>query len=170
MAGVYCESVGLLRSNSVLAAVALGSNLGDRRGFLNAAVARLREVPGTTVEAVSTFIETVPVGDVSQGLFLNGAAVLRTSCSARELLEALHAIERFQGRSRVNERRWGPRTLDLDLLTHGDLVSTEPELTIPHPRLHERRFVLEPLAEIAPGLMVPGRGVVRELLAALGPG
>lgn len=150
-----------------LAAVALGGNLGDRRAYLLAGVAGLGSLPQTEVCAVSAFIETAPVGDVDQGPYLNGAAMIRTRLSPRELLHALHAIEREQGRDRANERRWGPRTLDLDLLTYADLTISEHDLTIPHPRLHERAFVLRPLAEIAPTLIVPGRGTVAALLAGL---
>lgn len=118
------------------------------------------------VVACSTFRETDPVGVVDQPRFLNGAAAVDTELSPQELLEALLAIERRLGRVR-DGTRWGPRTIDLDLLLYGDDVLDEPGLRVPHPRLHERRFVLEPLAELDPGLVVPRTGRVSELLAAL---
>jgi 2-amino-4-hydroxy-6-hydroxymethyldihydropteridine diphosphokinase len=140
--------------------VGLGANLGDREATIGAAVAAL---PG--VVAVSRLRETEPVGVVGQPPFLNGAVLLETDLPPRELLGRLLAIERELGRER--RERWGPRTIDLDLLLYGDVVVDEPGLTVPHPRLHERRFALEPLAELDPALEVPGRGGVRELLAEL---
>jgi 2-amino-4-hydroxy-6-hydroxymethyldihydropteridine diphosphokinase len=143
-----------------LAYVGLGANLGDREGTIRAAVA---DLPG--VVAVSTLRETDPVGITDQPRFLNGVAVLETELAPRELLDGLLAVERRLGRERG--RRWGPRTIDLDLLLYGDEVIDETGLTIPHPRLHERRFVLEPLADLAPELVVPGHGRVKDLLAKL---
>ena len=105
------------------------------------------------------------MGKTDQPMFLNGVAVVDTELSARELLELLLAVERGLGRER--RERWGPRTIDLDLLLYGDETIDEPGLTLPHPHLHERRFVLEPLAELAPELVVPGRGRVKDLLAKL---
>ena len=140
--------------------ISLGSNLGDREAMIRAAIEAL---PG--VVAVSELRETEPVGVVDQPPFLNGAARLETELSARELLEALIAVERQLGRER--HERWGPRTIDLDLLLYGSDMLEEPGLTVPHPRLHERRFALEPLAELAPSLVVPGRGRVDDLLAEL---
>jgi len=140
--------------------ISLGSNLGDREATIRAAVAAL---PG--VVAMSELRETEPVGLVDQPPFLNGVARLETELSARELLEALLAVERQLGRER--RERWGPRTIDLDLLLYGSETLEEPGLTVPHPRLHERRFALEPLAELAPSLVVPGRGRVDDLLAEL---
>ncbi len=109
--------------------------------------------------------ETDPVGVVDQPPFLNGAVAVETTRSPRELLELLLEIERSLGR--VREERWGPRTIDLDLLLYGDEVVDEPGLRVPHPRLHERRFALEPLADLDPELQVPGRGTVTALLSAL---
>jgi 2-amino-4-hydroxy-6-hydroxymethyldihydropteridine diphosphokinase len=140
--------------------VGLGANLGDREGTIRAAVAAL---PG--VVAVSSLRETDPVGKTDQPRFLNGVAALDTELSARELLDTLLTVERKLGRER--RERWGPRTIDLDLLLYGDETVDEPGLTVPHPRLHERRFVLEPLAELDPELFVPGRGNVKDLLAEL---
>ncbi|MDF2751470.1 MAG: 2-amino-4-hydroxy-6-hydroxymethyldihydropteridine pyrophosphokinae, partial [Gaiellaceae bacterium] len=110
--------------------------------------------------------ETAPVGYLDQPSFLNGAARLETELSPRELLGALLDVERELGRDRSGPR-FGPRTVDLDLLLYGGVELDEPRLVVPHPRLHERRFVLEPLAELAPGLVVPGRGPVERLLAEL---
>ena len=140
--------------------VGLGANLGDREATIRAAVVAL---PG--VVSVSSLRETDPVGKTDQPKFLNGVAALDTSLSPRELLDLLLSIERELGRER--RERWGPRVIDLDLLLYGDEIVDEPGLNVPHPRLHERRFVLEPLAEIAPGLVIPGRGRVEELLAEL---
>ncbi|MEO5576536.1 MAG: 2-amino-4-hydroxy-6-hydroxymethyldihydropteridine diphosphokinase [Gaiellaceae bacterium] len=146
------------------ACVGLGANLGDREATIRAALAAL---PG--VVAVSELRETDPVGVVDQPPFLNGAAVLETELSPRELLDTLLAIERELGRERREHdlMRWGPRTIDLDLLLYGDETIDEPGLTVPHPRLHERRFALEPLLELDPERVVPGRGRVSDLLAGL---
>ena len=146
--------------------VALGANLGDRERTLQAAVAALGEEDGIEVVAVSTLRETEPVGVGEQPRYLNGAVALETTLTARELLERLLAVEQRFGRVRIAGEH-GPRTLDLDLLLYGDEEIDEPGLTVPHPRLHERRFVLEPLAEVAPGLEVPGKGRVESLLARL---
>jgi len=151
----------------VRAYVALGSNLGDREGTLRGAVRALGEEDGIEVVAVSSLRDTEPVGVVVQPRFLNGAVVLETELSARDLLERLLAVERRFGRVRDGVPPHGPRTLDLDLLLYGEEVIDEPGLRVPHPRLHERRFVLEPLAELAPDLVIPGRGRVEELLARL---
>jgi len=147
--------------------VGLGSNLGDPRAQIGLAVELLGGEEGVEVVAVSTLRETDPVGYEDQPRFLNGAAELRTSLSARELLERLLAIERELGRVRGEGPRFGPRTIDLDLLLFGDEVVAEPGLDVPHPRLHERRFALEPLAELDPALELPGPGPVQALLAGL---
>jgi 2-amino-4-hydroxy-6-hydroxymethyldihydropteridine diphosphokinase len=143
--------------------VGLGANLGDRERTLRAAVEALAAEEGIEVVAVSTLRETEPVGVGEQPPFLNGAVELETTLTARELLDRLLAVEQGFGRVRIRGEH-GPRTLDLDLLLYGDEVIDEPGLTVPHPRLHERRFVLEPLAELAPGLVVPGRGDMESLL------
>lgn len=147
--------------------VALGANLGDRETTIRAALAELDGTPGVRVAAVSTLIETDPVGLVDQPRFLNGAAALETTLGPRELLELLLAVERRFGRTREGVPAQGPRTLDLDLLLYGADEIDEPGLTVPHPRLHERRFVLEPLSELAPSLEVPGKGKIQTLLAEL---
>lgn len=134
--------------------IGLGANLGDREGTIRAALAALGEEDGIDVVAVSSLRETEPVGVGPQPLFLNGAAELETRLSARELLDCLLETERRFGRVRVSGEH-GPRTLDLDLLLYGDDEIDEPGLTVPHPRLHERAFVLGPLAELdaeLPGL------------------
>jgi 2-amino-4-hydroxy-6-hydroxymethyldihydropteridine diphosphokinase len=143
--------------------VGLGANLGDREQTLRAAVDALAASDGVEVVAVSTLRETEPVGVGEQPRFLNGAVALETTLEARELLDLLLAIEQRFGRVRVPGEH-GPRTLDLDLLLYGEEEIDEPGLAVPHPRLHARRFVLEPLAELAPGLAVPGRGDVESLL------
>jgi len=143
--------------------VGLGANLGDRERTLREAVDALGAGEGIEVVAVSTLRETEPVGVGQQPRFLNGAAALDTTLESRELLDRLLDVEQRFGRVRVPGEH-GPRTLDLDLLLYGDEQIDEPGLTVPHPRLHERRFVLEPLAELAPGLVIPGRGTVESLL------
>jgi 2-amino-4-hydroxy-6-hydroxymethyldihydropteridine diphosphokinase len=150
----------------VACAVSLGSNVGDRRAHLNFAVASLRGL--LTNLAVSRYYETVPVGvSGPQAMFLNAAAVGHTSLTARAVLEALLAIEQERGRERPYAR--APRTLDLDLILLGDVVLDEPDLVVPHPRFRERRFVLEPLAEIASDLKDPATGShVSALLSRLG--
>ena len=147
--------------------VALGSNLGDREETLLAALDALAAEPGVEVVAVSRFYDTEPVGYVDQPRFLNGAAALETELPAQELLQRLLAVELRFGRNRQDVPAQGPRTLDLDLLLYGDAEIDEPGLRVPHPRLHERRFVLEPLADLDPALEVPGNGQVQDILARL---
>jgi 2-amino-4-hydroxy-6-hydroxymethyldihydropteridine diphosphokinase len=145
--------------------VGLGANLGDREWAIRSALELLGAQDGVEVVAVSTLRDTDPVGRVDQPRFLNGAAELATTLRPRDLLEALFGVERELGRER--RERWGPRTIDLDLLLYGAELVDEPGLTVPHPRLHVRRFALEPLAELDPDLDVPGRGRVADLLARL---
>lgn len=147
--------------------VGLGSNLGDREATLHAAVGRLGGLPETEVRGVSTFRDTEPVGYVHQPRFLNGAVELETGLAPRELLDALLELERDFGRDRSSSPPQGPRTLDLDLLIYGEEEVDQAGLEVPHPRLHERAFVLEPLAELDPTLEVPGHGPVQALLAKL---
>jgi 2-amino-4-hydroxy-6-hydroxymethyldihydropteridine diphosphokinase len=144
----------------------LGANLGEREDTLLAALAALGATEGVEVVAVSAFRETDPVGYLDQPRFLNGAVALETTLPPRELLDALLAVERSLGRTREGPR-FGPRTIDLDLLLYGDEALDEPGLTVPHPRLHERAFALEPLAELDPDLVVPGHGPVETLLRNL---
>ena len=152
---------------TTIAYIGLGANLGERRETLDAALRRLGEDRRTRVLGATEPIETDPVGYADQPRFLNAAARIETTRSPRELLELLLAIERGLGRVRGDGPRYGPRPIDLDLLLYGNEVIREPGLEVPHPRMHERRFVLEPLAELDPTLEVPGRGRVSALLAEL---
>ena len=147
--------------------VGLGANLEDPRAQIARALELLAAEDGIDLVAVSSLRETDPVGFEDQPRFLNGAAELRTSLSARELLERLLAIEQHLGRVSGEGPRFGPRTIDLDLLLDGDAQIDEPGLPSPHPRVYERRFALEPLAELDPALELPGRGSVQALLAGL---
>jgi 2-amino-4-hydroxy-6-hydroxymethyldihydropteridine diphosphokinase len=143
--------------------VGLGSNLGDRELNLRRALVRIEQLGSVRV---SSFRETDPVGVTDQPKFLNAAAELATDLSPRELLERLLEIERELGRDRATERRWGPRVIDLDLLLFGEEAIDEPGLTVPHPRLADRRFVLEPLCELNEDLALPDGTRVRDLLAS----
>jgi 2-amino-4-hydroxy-6-hydroxymethyldihydropteridine diphosphokinase len=146
--------------------IALGSNLGDRFATLQSALAALRDL-GSNVTASSVY-ETEPVGYLDQPRFLNAVVRLETQLTPDDLLNEMHRIEQDHHRERVFKN--GPRTLDLDLVLYDDLVDERPELTIPHPRLHERAFVLVPLAEIAPDSEIPSVGKMAiEALTALGP-
>jgi 2-amino-4-hydroxy-6-hydroxymethyldihydropteridine diphosphokinase len=146
--------------------VGLGANLGDREATIRRALELLEAGGGVRVTAVSSLRETDPVGYLDQPPFLNGAVRLETGLPPRELLARLLEVERSLGRTRDGPR-FGPRTIDLDLLLYGQAEIAEPGLRIPHPRLHERRFVLEPLAELDTSLEVPGKGRVAALLAEL---
>lgn len=150
-----------------VAYIGLGSNLGDQAATLMRAVMMLDQAPGVHVRRISQLIRTEAVGGpANQPPYFNGAAEIETTLSPEELLRALNAIEAELGRDRSVEQRWGPRTCDLDLLLMGDLEIQTPSLTIPHPRMHERRFVLEPLESIAPEARHPGLGrTVAELLS-----
>jgi len=145
----------------VLAYIGLGTNLGDRELNLRRALARLEELGSVRA---SSFRETDPVGVIDQPRFLNAAAELETELPPRELLERLLEIERELGRERATERRWGPRVIDLDLLLSGQEAIDEPGLTVPHPRLAHRRFVLEPLCELNEDLTLPDGTRIRDLL------
>jgi 2-amino-4-hydroxy-6-hydroxymethyldihydropteridine diphosphokinase len=146
--------------------VGLGSNLGDREGTIRRAVELLDAEPGIDVAAVSELRETDPVGYADQPRFLNGVVVVGTSLSPRDLLEALLAIELTLGRNRAEAPRFGPRTIDLDLLLYGDEVVDEPGLTVPHPRLAERPFALVPILELDPEATFPDGRRLRDVLAA----
>lgn len=148
---------------SHIAYVGLGSDLGEREAQVRAALVALGELPATRLLRASSLYRSEPIGCVGQAEFINAVAELQSALSARALLEALLELEARFGRRRsvVN----APRTLDLDLLLYGDAVIDEPGLTVPHPRMHERRFVLEPLVEIAPHCLIAGRGAARDWLA-----
>ena len=149
------------RSTPVTAHVALGSNLGDRRAHVEAALAALDALPGTRLLTRSALYETAPLGPAGQQDYLNAAAALATTLAPEALLDALLRIEAAHGR--VRRERWGPRTLDLDLLLHGDTTLHTPRLTLPHPAMLGRAFVLAPLAEIAPDLLLAGRTLSQHL-------
>jgi len=149
----------------VRAYVAFGANLGDPAAAFFEAVQRLDALPGTRVVARSSLYRSAPVGVAGQPDYLNAVIALDTALAPRPLLEALLAIEHDSGRRR--DFPMAPRTLDLDLLLHGDAVIDEPGLQVPHPRMHERAFALLPLAEIDPAASIPGRGAVAALLPAL---
>ena len=146
--------------------VGLGANLGPREVTLLRAVDLLAAEDEIDVLAVSQLRETDPVGVAGQPRYLNGAALLETTLEPRALLDVLLRVERELGRVR-DGMRWGPRTIDLDLLVYGSEVVDEPGLGVPHPRLHERRFALEPLVDLDSELEIPGRGRVSDVLARL---
>jgi 2-amino-4-hydroxy-6-hydroxymethyldihydropteridine diphosphokinase len=146
--------------------IGLGGNVGDASARLRSAFDALARMPSTRLLRHSRLYRTPPWGVAGQPDFINAVAELETRLAPRELLQALLAIERANGRCRGGER-WGPRTLDLDLLVYGDLQYEGPGLTVPHPRIGGRAFVLVPLAEVAADLRIPGSDTVRELLARL---
>ena len=148
---------------ATMAYVGLGSNLEDPLSQIRQALVQLDSIPGTRVVARSSFYRTAPVGLLEQPDFINAVASVQTTLKPQALLAALLAVENRQGRRRTI--RNAPRTLDLDLLLYGEKIFDIEGLTLPHPRLHERAFVLAPLAEIAPGTIIPGRGRVEDLLA-----
>jgi 2-amino-4-hydroxy-6-hydroxymethyldihydropteridine diphosphokinase len=150
----------------VRAYVGLGANLGPKEVTILRAVDLLGATEGIEVLELSRLRETEPVGVTEQPAFLNGAVALETSLPPRELLDVLLRVERELGRVRDGER-WGPRTIDLDLLVYGDETVDEPGLSVPHPLLHERRFALEPLADLDPELDIPGVGEVSDALSKL---
>jgi 2-amino-4-hydroxy-6-hydroxymethyldihydropteridine diphosphokinase len=150
----------------VKAYIGLGSNLGNRGELILRAVSLLKVDPDIGVLALSTIRETDPVGIEDQPRFLNGAVAVETDLDPRELLERLLAIERQLGRTREGPPG-GPRTIDLDLLLYGDRVVAEPGLQVPHPRLAERRFALEPLGDLDPELVIPGAGPLSAVLSGL---
>jgi 2-amino-4-hydroxy-6-hydroxymethyldihydropteridine diphosphokinase len=145
------------------AVVAFGANIGNPREQMDLAVALLREA--TEVDAVSSYFVTKPVGGPEQPDYLNAVCILESDLPATDLLAVLQGIEKSLGRER-NER-WGPRTIDLDLIQYGSLLSAADELELPHPRAHERRFVLEPWFEIEPDAILLTHGKISELLAQL---
>ena len=143
--------------------IGLGSNLDNPVAHLRRAFAELAELPDTRMHKRSHLYQSKPLGPQDQPDYLNAVAALQTQLEARELMQHLRKIEQHHGRQRNPGNRWGPRILDLDLLLYGELTLQTPELTLPHPELHKRSFVLYPLAELAPDLIVPGHGAVRWL-------
>src|SRR6266705_2811653 len=148
------------------ALVALGGNVGDARATLDRAVSRFCDGTEVRLIARSSDYRTPPWGVADQPPFVNLCLVVATELDPRALLERAHAVERELGRDRTHERRWGPRTVDIDLIAYDDLELDEPGLTLPHPRLFERAFVLAPLAEIVPSRVIGGRSI-KDVLAAL---
>ncbi len=145
------------------AIVALGANIGNPREQMDLAIALLREA--TDVQAVSSYFRTKPVGGPEQPDYLNAVCILESELPATDLLAVLHGIEKSLGRERIE--KWGPRTIDLDLIQYGSLLSAADELQLPHPRAHERRFVLEPWFEIEPDAILLTHGKISDLLAQL---
>jgi 2-amino-4-hydroxy-6-hydroxymethyldihydropteridine diphosphokinase len=149
-----------------VAYVALGANIGDPRRQLEAAIEQLKNLPDTEFVLVSGFYKSAPLGYVDQPDFLNAVAMLDTTLSAEQLLEYLQKMEQQQSRERSFPN--APRTLDLDLLLHGDSILDSPRLSLPHPRMHERAFVLQPLLELDSAISIPGKGKASTLLSACG--
>jgi 2-amino-4-hydroxy-6-hydroxymethyldihydropteridine diphosphokinase len=147
----------------MIAVISLGANLGNPRENLDTALVLLREA--TDVKAVSSYISTAPVGGPEQPNYLNAVCIIESNLPAMDLLSLLHGIEKTLGRERIE--RWGPRTIDLDLIQFGDLISQADELTLPHPRAHERRFVLQPWFEIDPQAILLTHGSIKDLLEQL---
>jgi 2-amino-4-hydroxy-6-hydroxymethyldihydropteridine diphosphokinase len=152
-------------SDIVRAYVGMGSNLEDPLRQIESAMTAVEALPGSRLVARSALYWSDPVGPPGQPRYVNAVVCIETGLSAQGLLQELQAVERRQGR--VRGERWGARTLDLDLLVYGDLVIDTPELTVPHPRLHERAFVLVPLHDIEPDLSIPGVGTVAQLCRAI---
>ncbi|HUD43086.1 MAG TPA: 2-amino-4-hydroxy-6-hydroxymethyldihydropteridine diphosphokinase [Dokdonella sp.] len=151
----------------IAAWIGLGSNLADPVAAVERGLDALAHLPSTLLSGQSRLYRTAPWGMTDQPAFVNAVARIATTLEPLALLDALLAIERRHGRDRARDLRWGPRTLDLDLLLYGRAQIAQPRLTVPHPHLHRRAFVLVPLAELDPGLDVPGFGPVEALLAAV---
>ncbi|MFJ6832310.1 2-amino-4-hydroxy-6-hydroxymethyldihydropteridine diphosphokinase [Streptomyces sp. NPDC091209] len=149
------------------AVISLGSNLGNRLETLQGAIDALEDTPGVRVKSVSPVYETEPWGvePGSQPSYFNAVVVLRTTLPPSSLLERAHAVE--EAFHRVRDERWGPRTIDVDIVAYADVVSDDPVLTLPHPRAHERAFVLAPWHDVDPEAQLPGHGAVAQLLAAV---
>ncbi|MCC6715606.1 MAG: 2-amino-4-hydroxy-6-hydroxymethyldihydropteridine diphosphokinase [Gammaproteobacteria bacterium] len=156
-------------TRAIRAFIGLGSNLEDPRRQVRAAMAELDALPYTRLAARSRLYRSDPMGPPDQPDYINAVAAVDTILTPLALLDALMGVERAHGRIR-NATRWGPRTLDLDLLVYGERIISQPRLTVPHPGIGERAFVLLPLMEIAPNLEIPGRGRVAALAAGLPDG
>ena len=154
-------------SNPKRAVIALGANLGNRLETLQGAIDALEDTPGVRVKGVSPVYETEPWGVApdSQPSYFNAVVIAKTTLPPSSLLERAHAVE--EAFHRVRDERWGPRTLDVDIVAYAEVVSDDPQLTLPHPRAHERAFVLAPWLDVDPGAALPGRGSVADLLAAV---
>jgi 2-amino-4-hydroxy-6-hydroxymethyldihydropteridine diphosphokinase len=153
--------------NPKRAVLSLGSNLGNRLETLQGAIDALEDTPGVRIKAVSPVYETEPWGvePDSQPTYFNAVVVLKTTLPPSSLLERAHAVE--EAFNRVRDERWGPRTIDVDIVAYADVVSDDPVLTLPHPRAHERAFVLAPWHDVDPEAQLPGRGPVAQLLATV---
>ncbi|MGW0824337.1 2-amino-4-hydroxy-6-hydroxymethyldihydropteridine diphosphokinase [Streptomyces sp. NPDC002845] len=153
--------------NPKRAVLSLGSNLGNRLETIQGAIDALEDTPGVRIKAVSPVYETEPWGvePGSQPTYFNAVVVLKTTLPPSSLLERAHAVE--EAFHRVRDERWGPRTLDVDIVAYADVVSDDPVLTLPHPRAHERAFVLAPWHDVEPEAQLPGRGPVAQLLATV---
>ncbi|MDA4887309.1 2-amino-4-hydroxy-6-hydroxymethyldihydropteridine diphosphokinase [Streptomyces sp. MS2A] len=154
-------------SNPKRAVIALGANLGNRLETLQGAIDALEDTPGVRVKGVSPVYETEPWGVApgSQPSYFNAVVIVKTTLPPSSLLERAHAVE--EAFHRVRDERWGPRTLDVDIVAYAEVVSDDPQLTLPHPRAHERAFVLAPWLDVDPEAALPGRGSVADLLAAV---
>ncbi|MCQ4199888.1 2-amino-4-hydroxy-6-hydroxymethyldihydropteridine diphosphokinase [Streptomyces coelicoflavus] len=154
-------------SNPKRAVIALGANLGNRLETLQGAIDALEDTPGVRVKGVSPVYETEPWGVApdSQPSYFNAVVILKTTLPPSSLLERAHAVE--EAFHRVRDERWGPRTLDVDIVAYAEVVSDDPQLTLPHPRAHERAFVLAPWLDVDPEAALPGRGSVADLLTAV---
>jgi 2-amino-4-hydroxy-6-hydroxymethyldihydropteridine diphosphokinase len=152
-------------SNPKRAGIALGANLGNRLETLQGAIDALEDTPGVRVKGVSPVYETEPWGVApdSQPSYFNAVVIVKTTLPPSSLLERAHAVE--EAFHRVRDERWGPRTLDVDIVSYAEVVSEDPQLTLPHPRAHERAFVLAPWLDVDPGATLPGQGRVADLLA-----
>ncbi|MGW1539025.1 2-amino-4-hydroxy-6-hydroxymethyldihydropteridine diphosphokinase [Streptomyces sp. NPDC002309] len=153
--------------NPQRAVISIGSNLGNRLETLQGAIDALEDTPGVRVKAVSPVYETEPWGvePGSQPSYFNAVLVLKTTLPPSSLLERAHAVE--EAFHRIRDEHWGPRTLDVDIVSYADVVSDDPRLTLPHPRAHERAFVLAPWHDVDPDAQLPGRGAVAELLGVV---
>ncbi|MFJ8194877.1 2-amino-4-hydroxy-6-hydroxymethyldihydropteridine diphosphokinase [Streptomyces sp. NPDC096094] len=158
------DAADITLSNPKRAVIALGANLGNRLETLQGAIDALEDTPGVRVKGVSPVYETEPWGvdPDSQPSYFNAVVVLKTTLPPSSLLERAHAVE--EAFHRVRDERWGPRTLDVDIVTYAEVVSDDPQLTLPHPRAHERAFVLAPWHDVDPGAQLPGHGPVADLL------
>ncbi|MFJ8805677.1 2-amino-4-hydroxy-6-hydroxymethyldihydropteridine diphosphokinase [Streptomyces sp. NPDC102490] len=154
-------------SNPKRAVIALGANLGNRLETLQGAIDALEDTPGVRVKGVSAVYETEPWGvdPDSQPSYFNAVVIVKTTLPPSSLLERAHAVE--EAFHRVRDERWGPRTLDVDIVAYAEVVSDDPQLTLPHPRAHERAFVLAPWLDVDPEATLPGRGRIADLLAAV---
>ncbi|MFF8291265.1 2-amino-4-hydroxy-6-hydroxymethyldihydropteridine diphosphokinase [Streptomyces sp. NPDC016309] len=162
------DAADITLSNPKRAVISIGANLGNRLETLQGAIDALEDTPGVRVKAVSPVYETEPWGvdPGSQPSYYNAVVLLKTTLPPASLLERAHAVE--EAFARVRDERWGPRTLDVDIVAYADVVSDDPVLTLPHPRAHERAFVLAPWHDVEPEAQLPGAGAVAELLSGVG--